>query len=108
MIRGGGMGIVRQFILFCFITILFRATAIFAGIENYGGVVPCPELGLNGVNSGRCIDVGCRPSIGECANSCADHRWISRVDTEMCGDYMPHRCYCRVGDSATSHDEMSP
>ena len=53
--------------------------------------------------------VGCRPSAGECFNSCADHRAKSEEHSPLCKDEYPRSgvaCYCKVGSEGL--DDTAP
>ena len=43
------------------------------------------------------IFIGCRPSLGECFNSCPDHRATAEVNPDRCDEdsiWSRYACYC--------------
>ena len=55
--------------------------------------------------------VGCRPSAGECFNSCADHRAKSETQSPLCQDEYTRSgvaCYCKVGSEGLDYSSADP
>lgn len=59
------------------------------------------------------VFIGCRPSVGECYNSCPDHRSQARTESNYCANYLNGldgevECFCFTGGEGLPPDPSGP